>query len=69
MWLGLGVAGVRGLALTRVRDDSLDIPVVDDESALREQLRRLFTREGHPVLTVPDGRGASDRTTTDRSAP
>jgi DNA-binding response OmpR family regulator len=45
---------------------SLDILVVDDEPELREQLRRLFTREGHRVLTVPDGRGAIDRATTDR---
>jgi DNA-binding response OmpR family regulator len=45
---------------------SLDILVVDDEPELREQLRRLFTREGHRVLTVPDGRGAIDRASTDR---
>jgi DNA-binding response OmpR family regulator len=45
---------------------ALDILVVDDEPDLREQLRRLFTREGHRVMTVPDGRGAIDRATTDR---
>src|SRR3954451_18982618 len=43
---------------------ALDIIVVDDEPDLREQLRRLFTREGHHVMTVPDGRGAIDRATT-----
>jgi len=44
---------------------SLDVLVVDDESALREQLRRLFVREGHRVVTVPDGRAAIDYATTD----
>ena len=44
---------------------SLDVLVVDDESALREQLRRLFLREGHRVVTVPDGRAAIDYATTD----
>ena len=46
--------------------DPLDILVVDDESELREQLRRLFAREGHRVTAVPDGRSAIDRATTDR---
>ncbi len=45
---------------------ALDILVVDDESELREQLRRLFDREGHRVMTVADGRAAIDRATTDR---
>jgi FixJ family two-component response regulator len=31
---------------------SLDVLVVDDESALREQLRRLFAREGHNDLPL-----------------
>jgi DNA-binding response OmpR family regulator len=43
----------------------LDILVVDDESALREQLRRAFAREGHRVVSVPDGHAAIDRATTD----
>src|SRR3954453_16073138 len=42
-----------------------DILVVDDEPELRAQLRRLFSREGHRVLTVPDGRSAIDHATTD----
>jgi DNA-binding response OmpR family regulator len=45
--------------------NALDILVVDDEPELREQLRRLFSREGHHVLTVPDGRSAIDHATTD----
>ena len=45
---------------------ALEILVVDDESELREQLRRLFSREGHRVTAVADGRGAIDRATTGR---
>ena len=44
--------------------DPLDILVVDDESELREQIRRLFERDGHRVVTVPDGRSAVDRAST-----
>lgn len=44
----------------------LDILVVDDESELREQLRRLFARDGHHVIAVADGRAAIDRATTGR---
>ena len=34
----------------------LNILVVDDESPLRETLRQSFTREGHKVTAVADGR-------------
>jgi DNA-binding response OmpR family regulator len=44
----------------------LDILVVDDESDLREQLRRLFARDGHRVVPVADGRAAIDRASTGR---
>jgi DNA-binding response OmpR family regulator len=44
----------------------LDVLVVDDESELREQLRRLFAREGHRVVAVDGGRAAIDRATTGR---
>jgi DNA-binding response OmpR family regulator len=44
----------------------LDILVVDDDSELRELLKRSFTQEGHRVATVADGRAAIDRATTDR---
>jgi DNA-binding response OmpR family regulator len=44
----------------------LDILVVDDEPELREQLRRLFARDGHRVVPVPDGRSAVDRASTSR---
>jgi len=44
----------------------LDILVVDDDSDLRELLRRSFTSEGHRVTAVADGRGAVDRASTDR---
>jgi DNA-binding response OmpR family regulator len=44
----------------------LNILVVDDESPLRETLRQSFTREGHTVMAVPDGRAAIDRASTER---
>jgi DNA-binding response OmpR family regulator len=44
--------------------EALDILVVDDESELREQIRRLFERDGHRVVAVADGRAAIDRATT-----
>jgi DNA-binding response OmpR family regulator len=46
--------------------EPLDVLVVDDESELREQLRRLFSRDGHRVVTVDSGRSAIDRATTGR---
>jgi DNA-binding response OmpR family regulator len=46
-------------------EEVLDILVVDDESELREQIKRLFTRDGHRVMAVADGRAAVDRATTD----
>lgn len=39
----------------------LDILVVDDEAELREMLTRSFTREGHRVQAVSDGRSAIER--------
>jgi DNA-binding response OmpR family regulator len=44
----------------------LEILVVDDESALRETLKRSFALEGHHVVAVADGSSAIDRATTDR---
>jgi DNA-binding response OmpR family regulator len=44
----------------------LDILVVDDESMLRENLRRSFERQGYRVTAVADGRTAIDRATTER---
>ena len=44
--------------------EPLDVLVVDDESALREQVRRLFERDGHRVVAVADGRAAVDRAST-----
>src|SRR6201997_5642121 len=49
----------------RGADASLSILVVDDESDLREMLTRSFSREGHRVLAVSDGRAAIDRASTD----
>src|SRR3954452_2742608 len=46
--------------------ETLDILVADDESELREQIRRLFEREGERVNGVADGRAAVDGATTDR---
>jgi DNA-binding response OmpR family regulator len=47
-------------------ETSLDILIVDDESELRETLRRSFTREGHEVLAVADGQSAIDYASTRR---
>jgi len=47
-------------------DVSLSILVVDDESDLREMLTRSFSREGHRVNAVPDGRSAIDRASTEQ---
>lgn len=44
----------------------LDVLVVDDERELREQLQRLFTRDGHRVVAVEDGKGAIERATSRR---
>ena len=42
------------------------ILVVDDESDLREMLTRSFSREGHRVTAVADGRSAIDRASTEQ---
>src|SRR5437763_15227166 len=47
-------------------EGSISILVVDDESDLRHNLTRSFSREGHHVVAVADGRAAIDRATTDR---
>jgi DNA-binding response OmpR family regulator len=47
-------------------EQPLEILVVDDESALRETLKRSFSLEGHHVVAVPDGSSAIDRATTGR---
>jgi DNA-binding response OmpR family regulator len=44
----------------------LNILVVDDESELRDILRRAFSRDGHRVLSVADGRTAIDRASTEQ---
>src|SRR3979411_502499 len=49
----------------RTAETSLSILVVDDESDLREMLTRSFSREGHRVMAVADGRAAIDRASTD----
>jgi DNA-binding response OmpR family regulator len=51
--------------IVRKGDPSLSILVVDDESDLREMLTRSFSREGHRVMAVADGRGAIDRASTE----
>jgi DNA-binding response OmpR family regulator len=42
----------------------LEILVVDDESNLRETLRRAFERQGHRVVTASNGRAAIDLAST-----
>src|SRR5947209_19243177 len=46
--------------------EPLNILVVDDESALRETLKRSFALEGHQVTAVPDGAAAIDHATTNK---
>src|SRR5690348_11964852 len=53
-------------ATPRSAEASLSILVVDDESDLREMLTRSFSREGHRVMAVADGRAAIDRASTDQ---
>ncbi len=45
--------------------ETLSILVCDDESELREALRRSFERDGHRVLAVADGRAAIDHASTE----
>src|SRR5881392_2102338 len=52
-------------AAPRSAEASLGILVVDDESDLREMLTRSFSREGHRVVAVADGRTATDRAGTE----
>jgi DNA-binding response OmpR family regulator len=47
-------------------EQPLEILVVDDESALRDTLKRSFMLEGHHVVAVADGGSAIDRATTGR---
>jgi DNA-binding response OmpR family regulator len=47
-----------------ISDAKIDILVCEDESELREALRHTFEREGHRVVTVPDGRAAVDQAST-----
>jgi DNA-binding response OmpR family regulator len=49
----------------RAGEASLSILVVDDEADLRDMLTRSFSREGHLVTAVPDGRSAIDRATSE----
>src|SRR5437588_10036426 len=46
-------------------ETSLSILVVDDESDLRDMLTRSFSREGHRVTAVADGRSAIEKAETD----
>ena len=50
----------------RSPDATLSILVVDDELDLREMLTRSFTREGHRVTALADGRSAIERATSDQ---
>ncbi len=48
----------------RSGQQSLSILVVDDESDLRDMLTRSFSRDGHRVTSVADGRAAIDQSST-----
>jgi DNA-binding response OmpR family regulator len=61
---GRSIARTMNQPAGRTDDATLDILVVDDESDLREMLTRSFTREGHRVVAVPEGRAAIDRAST-----
>ena len=60
----IGIGSSATAAGARGADASLSILVVDDESDLREMLTRSFSREGHRVMAVGDGRSAIDRAST-----
>jgi DNA-binding response OmpR family regulator len=47
-----------------VAETPLDILLVDDESELREIVSQTFSRQGHHVMAVADGRSAIDHATT-----
>jgi DNA-binding response OmpR family regulator len=47
-----------------VAETPLEILLVDDESELREIVSQTFSRQGHHVTAVADGRSAIDRATT-----
>jgi DNA-binding response OmpR family regulator len=47
-----------------VAEIPLDILAVDDESNLRETLRRAFNRQGHTVVTAANGTAAIDLAST-----
>jgi DNA-binding response OmpR family regulator len=49
-----------------VDERQLDILVVDDESDLRETLRRAFLRQGHRVVTLSNGAAATDHASTEQ---
>jgi DNA-binding response OmpR family regulator len=44
----------------------LDLLVVDDDRALRDLIARAFSRDGHRVTAVADGRSAIERATASR---
>ena len=48
-----------------VSSKPLAVLVVEDDSAVRRMISDAFTREGHRVLAVADGRAALDYATTD----
>src|SRR5258708_38873846 len=58
-------AGAPMAQTARKSDQTFSILVVDDESDLREMLTRSFSREGHRVLAVADGRAAIDHASTE----
>jgi DNA-binding response OmpR family regulator len=58
--------GLTGSLSEAVAETALDILIVDDESDLRQLVSRAFTRDGHNVTAVADGRAAIDRATTHR---
>jgi DNA-binding response OmpR family regulator len=44
--------------------ETLEILIVDDDSELRQEIRRLFERDGHRVMALADGRSAVDYAST-----
>ncbi|MGI8623031.1 MAG: response regulator transcription factor [Solirubrobacteraceae bacterium] len=47
-----------------ISNAKIEILICEDDSGLREALRHSFEREGHRVVTVPDGRAAVDQAST-----
>ena len=59
--------GYRPMPLSRRRQPSPRILVVDDERSMREMLQIVLRRDGYEVIVAENGRDAIERLQTSRS--